>query len=132
MPDSIHLQWPVDSRIINQGFGENPDFYKPFHLPGHEGVDLFANTNDNVYAAADGTVTMAAHPNNHPYGLQIRIRHQSGNTKFETVYAHLAEVLVSPNEEVKAGQLIGRADNTGNRSAGRLRPIETTRTHSKS
>lgn len=110
----IQLQWPVDNHVVNQKFGENPDFYKPFKLPGHEGLDLWADTNANVYAAANGTVTMAAHPNNHPYGLHIRIRHQQGKVVFETIYAHLAEVFVKPNEKVVAGQRIGLADNTGN------------------
>ena len=114
MADLIQIQWPVDSRIINQGFGENPDFYKPFNLPGHEGIDFYADMDANVYAAAPGAVIQANHPDNHPYGLQIRINHQVGKTAFQTVYAHLDQVLVSPGDKVQAGQLIAHADNTGN------------------
>ncbi len=108
------LQWPVDSRRVNQFFGENPDSYKPFGLPGHEGLDLFAITGANVYAAADGEVTEADQPKDHPYGMQIRLVHQAGGKTFRTVYAHLSKILVQKGQKVKAGDLIGLADNTGN------------------
>ena len=114
MPDQFKLNWPVDNHTVNQYFGENPDFYAPFGLPGHEGLDLFAPTNANVYAAADGQVYEADHPDNHPYGLQIRLIHTFGNQVYRTVYAHLAQVFVQPNQNVKTGDRIGLADSTGN------------------
>ena len=110
----FRLGWPVDSRRVNQFFGENPDSYKPFGLPGHEGLDLFAITGANVYAAADGEVTEADQPKDHPYGMQIRLVHQGGGKTFRTVYAHLSKLLVQKGQKVKAGDLIGLADNTGN------------------
>ena len=113
MPN-ITLQWPVDSFIINQGFGKNPNFYKPFGLPGHEGIDFFAPTNANIYAAADGEVFMSEHPGDHPYGLHVRIRHNQNGVTFRTVYAHLQKSLVTEGQKVVAGQRIGKADNTGN------------------
>ena len=111
---AIQLRWPVDSRRINQHFGENPETYKPFKLPGHEGIDLYAPEGANVYAAADGVVTQVGHPQGHPYGLQIRLRHKAGNQTFYTIYAHLSQTFVKLYQEVKAGDLIGLADNTGN------------------
>ncbi len=111
---NITLRWPVDSQRINQGFGKNPDFYKPFGLPGHEGIDFFASTNANVYACADGEVFMSEHPKDHPYGLHVRIRHEQNGVKFKTVYAHLNRSLVKVGQQVKQGDLIGKADNTGN------------------
>ncbi len=114
MADQFHLNWPVDNHIVNQRFGEKPDFYRPFGLPGHEGLDLFAPMNANVYAAADGQIYEADHPDNHPYGLQIRIQHNVGNSVYRTVYAHLAQVFVQPGQNVKAGDRIGLADNSGN------------------
>ncbi|MEJ5315214.1 MAG: SH3 domain-containing protein [Anaerolinea sp.] len=110
----IRLRWPVDSRRINQYFGENPATYKPFGLPGHEGLDLYAPDGANIYAAADGMVEMAGHPSGHPYGLQIRLRHEVSGKVFRTIYAHLSKVLVRQNDAVKAGDLIALADNTGN------------------
>ena len=114
MSDQFRLNWPVDNHTVNQYFGENPDFYAPFGLPGHEGLDLFAPTNANVYAAADGQVYEADHPDNHPYGLQVRLIHTFGNQVYRTVYAHLAQVFVQPNQNVKTGDRIGLADSTGN------------------
>ncbi len=110
----LALRWPVDSHRVNQHFGENPDTYKPFGLPGHEGLDLFALSGANIYAAADGEVYQVSHPKKHPYGLQIRIKHESHGKIYHTIYAHLAEALVKKGQNVSAGELIGRADNTGN------------------
>jgi murein DD-endopeptidase MepM/ murein hydrolase activator NlpD/uncharacterized protein YgiM (DUF1202 family) len=110
----FRLKWPVDSRRVNQFFGENPDSYKPFGLPGHEGLDLFALSGANVYAAADGEVYEAGQPKGHPYGLHVRIKHAGGGKTFRTVYAHLSKTLVQVGQVVKAGDMIGLADNTGN------------------
>ena len=111
---SFQLSWPVDSRRVNQYFGSNPDTYKPFGLPGHEGLDLFAPSGANVYAAASGEVTESDHPQDHPYGLQIRLKHKTGDTVYHTIYAHLSKNLVNKGQNVEAGELIGLADNTGN------------------
>jgi hypothetical protein len=111
---NIKLQWPVDKHIINQPFGANPDFYAPFGLPGHEGVDLYAPFDANVYSAADGQVYRVENPPNHPYGLHIRIKHVAGHQVYRTIYAHLAKAYVSSGQWVKAGELIALADNSGN------------------
>ncbi len=114
MSESFRLQWPVDVHRVNQYFGENPAFYAPFGLAGHEGLDIYAPMNANIYAAADGEVYQASHPANHPYGLHVRIKHEAGGQVYRTIYAHLAQVLVSAGQQVKAGDKIGLADNTGN------------------
>jgi uncharacterized protein YgiM (DUF1202 family) len=111
---SFRLRWPVDSRRVNQHFGKNPESYRPFGLPGHEGLDLFAPSGANIYAAADGEVYEVGHPKDHPYGLHIRIKHQAGGKTFRTVYAHLSKTVARVGQKVSAGDLIGLADNTGN------------------
>ena len=111
---TIKLQWPVDSLRVNQYFGEHPESYRAFGLPGHEGLDLFAITGANVYAAADGQVYQAGHPQNHPYGLHIRIKHEFNGTVYHTIYAHLSSAFVQVGQNVTAGDRIGLADNTGN------------------
>jgi uncharacterized protein YgiM (DUF1202 family) len=114
MSDTFKLSWPVDSRQVNQFFGVNPDFYAKFGLAGHEGLDLRAPTEANVYAAADGEVYFVGHPDNHPYGLFIRIKHDHQGKVYRTIYAHLQEVFVQLGQKVKVGDRIGLADNTGN------------------
>ena len=114
MTERIRLGWPVDKPVVNQHFGKNPEFYKPFGFPGHEGLDLHAPMNANVYAAADGEVYRVSHPPNHPYGLHIRIKHEVAGKVYKTIYAHLTQALVSEGQRVRAGEHIGLADNTGN------------------
>ncbi|HMN62011.1 MAG TPA: SH3 domain-containing protein, partial [Anaerolinea sp.] len=58
--------------------------------------------------------TQASHPSTHPYGLQVRIRHEAGGKVFHTIYAHLTSTHVQVNQRVSAGDLVGQADNTGN------------------
>jgi murein DD-endopeptidase MepM/ murein hydrolase activator NlpD len=52
----FQLRWPTDYPKIVQPFGVNPDIYRRYGLPGHEGLDIRAPFKANVYAAADGTV----------------------------------------------------------------------------
>lgn len=111
---AFKLRWPVDSFRVNQYFGENPETYRPFKLPGHEGIDFYAPTGANIYAAADGTIYQVGHPADHPYGLHVRIRHKAGGKTFHTIYAHLSETFVQEDQVIKAGERIGLADNTGN------------------
>jgi len=117
---SISLVWPTDSRVVTQHFGLRPEFYGAFGLPGHEGIDLRARTNANLYALADGTVTFAGFPTNNPYGLHIRMTHQQNGVTFYTIYAHLEKALVKKGDTVTAGQLIGLSDNSGNSQGSHL------------
>ena len=44
-PDLFKLVWPTaDPKIITQWYGINPQWYAPFGLPGHEGLDIRALT----------------------------------------------------------------------------------------
>jgi murein DD-endopeptidase MepM/ murein hydrolase activator NlpD len=78
----------------------------------HYGTDLKGVTGDNIYCVFDGVVRIAVR--NKTYGNVVIVRHYNG---LETFYAHCSKMLVSPNQEVKAGELIGLIGNTG-RSRG--------------
>ena len=107
----FYLAWPTDYPVVTQPFGVNAQIYHRFGLPGHEGIDMRALTNTNIYAAFEGVVyEVFRDAKRHAYGIHVRIRHRDG---FKTVYAHLARPLVGVGEEVKGGQLIGKADSTG-------------------
>ena len=107
----FYMLWPTDFAVITQEFGANPDIYGRWGFPGHEGVDFRARPNTNIYACADGVVyRVHMNPDNHPYGVHVRIRHDGG---YKTVYAHFAKALVVNGQMVKAGDIIGKADSTG-------------------
>lgn len=112
MSDFKFEVWPTEFRRITQLFGANPQNYAQFGLPGHEGLDLMAPTGSKIFAVAPGRVKMVeTNPHKHAYGIHVRIEHQDG---YETVYAHFQEAKVKVGDQVKAGDVIGLADNTGN------------------
>jgi murein DD-endopeptidase MepM/ murein hydrolase activator NlpD len=120
---AFRLRWPTDFPKITQAFGVNPDIYRRFGLPGHEGLDIRAPMNSNVYAAADGTVFQVntdgklANGNTHAYGIHVRLQHSDG---YQTIYAHLMKAIVTVGQQVKAGELLGLADSTGNSTGSHL------------
>jgi hypothetical protein len=113
---SFRIHWPTQCSAITQQFRERPEFYAKFGLPGHEGIDFEAPEGSDIYAVADGVVGEVrldgnSDPLNKPYGNQLRVRHDGG---YESIYAHLLQASVTIGQSVKAGQLVGLADNTGN------------------
>lgn len=114
MNGRFRLRWPVDSHIITQYFGENPEIYAAFNQAGHEGLDFVAPVGANVYACADGEVFAVQQPSKgNAYGLHVRLRHWVDGREYRTVYAHLSKVLVSRGQFVEAGDLVGLAGETG-------------------
>ena len=85
----------------------------------HQGVDLPLKTGDPVYAAFTGKVRVSK--NWSAYGEAIIIRHENG---IETLYAHLSKRLVSEDQWVNAGDIIGYGGSTG-RSSGPHLHFET-------
>jgi hypothetical protein len=103
-------RWPAESRAITQHFGENPHLYVDHNLPGHEGVDFHAPVGTKVFSVAVGQVRHVFHDLDHPYGINVRVAHADG---YETIYAHLHEAHVQPGQQVRAGQILGLAGETG-------------------
>ena len=95
----------------SSGFGTRTD---PFRgTPAfHSGLDLAGPDNAKVMATQDGRVEFAGWKT--AYGNVVDIKHEYG---FGTRYAHLARVLVTPDQYVKKGQVIGIQGSTG-RSTG--------------
>lgn len=79
----------------------------------HKGIDVPGDTGDPIYAAKEGTVTVAEYKNN-GYGNVIEIDHGNG---LVTLYAHLDTISVKPGDFVYPGQVIGGMGTTG-RSTG--------------
>lgn len=104
--------WPTEFRSINQAFGANPQNYSKFGLPGHEGLDIMAPTGSKIFSVAPGIVRVVeTNPTRNPYGIHVRVEHSDG---YETIYGHLQEARVRAGQQVRAGELLGLADDTGN------------------
>ena len=108
---AIKLIVPVNGPIT-QLFGENPEDYKKFGFPGHNGIDYGIPNGTPVSAAAAGTVAAVAFENG-GYGNYVKLSHMDGSKLYFTYYAHLASATVSPGQKVKAGTIVGLSDNTG-------------------
>lgn len=129
---NIVLYRPVKPLSLNQGFGSNPEYYAKFHdslgqpLKGHDGLDMAASHGQPVYAAHDG---LAQYKLDEHGGDGVFITtttpydYTGAQSYFTTCYWHLCSAsdtafkpLIPTNGgryPVKAGDLIGYADNTG-------------------
>jgi murein DD-endopeptidase MepM/ murein hydrolase activator NlpD len=113
------LQWPVQGyQRINQGFGEHPENYREWGLPGHEGIDFLAPSGTPVLACAPGEVyQVRSDKDGNAYGNHVRIKHADG---YQTIYAHLSVTQVNVGDHVETGQQIGLSGNTGNSRGAHL------------
>lgn len=94
--------------VVNSDFGWRKWKY-------HYGIDLGLNIGDSIVSAFDGTVRVVKRSKS--YGRCIVIRNNNG---LETLYAHLSKTSVIPNQEVKAGELIGLGGNSGHSTGPHL------------
>lgn len=118
LPDSFrinlrHFCMPTPSRVVTSNFGARWG-------RAHKGLDIKVYIGDTIRAAFSGKVRMVAYEAR-GYGNYIVIRHGNG---LETIYGHLSKHLVSENQEVRAGDVIGLGGNTG-RSTGSHLHFET-------
>ena len=74
----------------------------------HRGLDFKASYGTPIYAAADGTVSMAGRNGGH--GNYVRLNHGSG---LQTGYSHMSRIAVSNGTRVRRGQVIGYVGSTG-------------------
>jgi murein DD-endopeptidase MepM/ murein hydrolase activator NlpD len=106
--------WPATSHQITQRFGENPEAYERWGLPGHDGVDIAASFGDPIYAAASGKVyRVERDPSSGNYGVHVRVEHRDN---YKTIYAHLSSIPASIHTGLDVGgngQIIGFAGNSG-------------------
>ncbi len=104
----ISLQPPV-SGPITQEFGEHPEVYIRWKMPGHNGRDYGVEENTPVHAAADGIVEKIGFENG-GFGQYIKLKHPG---MVYTYYAHLNKASVEPGMRVSAGDVIGLSGSTG-------------------
>jgi murein DD-endopeptidase MepM/ murein hydrolase activator NlpD len=74
----------------------------------HRGIDVRAAYGQDIQAAGAGRVVSAGREG--AYGETVVIEHAGG---LRTRYAHLSAALVTPGQDVTAGQVVGRAGRSG-------------------
>ncbi|BFU60605.1 MULTISPECIES: murein hydrolase activator NlpD [Rodentibacter] len=100
---NISWLWPASGNII-QGFSNSDG--------GNKGIDIAGSRGQAVKAAAAGRVVYAGNALR-GYGNLIIIKH---NDDFLSAYAHNDRILVSDQQEVKAGQEIAKMGSSGTNS----------------
>lgn len=104
--------WPIDRRNlrkIDPYGGRMHPIYKRWIM--HKGIDLGAHIGDPVYATGDAVVKSTdLGQRRRGYGQQVLLEHGFG---YQTRYAHLSRIDVVPGQEIKRGEQIGLAGNTG-------------------
>lgn len=118
LPDSFRINlrgfcMPTPSRVVTSNFGARWGRQ-------HKGLDIKVYIGDTIRAAFDGKVRVVRY-DKRGYGKFVVIRHPNG---LETYYGHLSKQLVSEDQEVRAGDVIGLGGNTG-RSTGSHLHFET-------
>ncbi len=103
------FRWPAQGRIIT-GFGPKPNGQQ------NDGINLAVPEGTPIKAAEEGVVAYAGNELK-GYGNLVLVRHPNG---YVTAYAHASELLVKRNDQVKRGQVIARAGQTGNVSSPQL------------
>ena len=134
------LYQPLKPFSINQKFGENRACYRKvndkyeilmcdgFNPPvgytslygakGHLGVDLASTHAQEVYCAQDGIVSFI--DANIKSGLDVKIQTTFEGKTYTHIYEHLMGYQPQVGDFVRAGQLVGWADNTGYSSGDHL------------
>jgi murein DD-endopeptidase MepM/ murein hydrolase activator NlpD len=124
-PDAVPSALPADvGRVLSSGAGESDELgmpagditskfgwrTDPFHGAAkfHRGIDIRAAYGQDVPSAGAGRVISAGTQGG--YGQTVVVEHADG---LRTRYAHLSTTLVAPGDDVRAGQAVGRAGNSG-------------------
>jgi murein DD-endopeptidase MepM/ murein hydrolase activator NlpD len=137
----IALYYPVSPYSLNQGFAQNPAYYARFTdqfghpEKGHNGNDLAASHGQPIYAPCDGYAQYAEDVHGGE-GIYLTTNdlydYAGGSAQYRIILWHMVgnsdSAYPSPistdgaKHDVKAGDLIGYADNTG-------APFESSGTH---
>lgn len=113
--DLRHFCMPTKSRVVTSNYGYRASFGRQ-----HKGLDVKVYIGDTIRSAFSGKVRIVRYEAG-GYGKYVVIRHNNG---LETIYGHLSAQLVTENQVVRAGDVIGLGGNTG-RSTGSHLHFET-------
>jgi len=74
----------------------------------HEGVDIVGIFGGKIVCTADGVVIFSKRKGS--YGKVVCVKHNFG---YETRYGHLSKILVTPDQKLKRGDIVGYLGSTG-------------------
>ena len=103
------FRWPANGRII-AGYGPTTNGQQ------NDGINIALPENTPVKAAEDGVVAYAGNELK-GYGNLVLVRHSNG---YVSAYAHASELAVKRGDNVKRGQTIAKAGQTGNVTSPQL------------
>jgi murein DD-endopeptidase MepM/ murein hydrolase activator NlpD len=101
-PSELSMRWPLRGKVIS-AFGPKTNGMK------NEGINIAVPEGTNIQAAETGVVAYAGNELK-GYGNLILIRHAGG---FVTAYAHASQLMVKKGDQIKRGQVIAKAGQTG-------------------
>jgi septal ring factor EnvC (AmiA/AmiB activator) len=107
------LPWPVKGRVIHK-FGKQRD-NKLKTTINYTGIDIKANSGDEVRAVFTGVVSMITYLSG--YGNTIILDHGEG---YYTVYSHLDEFFVELDELILTNKVIGLVGDSGSLEGSKL------------
>lgn len=118
MVRSIPAIMPISNKDLTRvassfGMRIHP-FYKVLKM--HTGMDFTAPTGTDIYSTGDGMVAKIEYAQR-GYGYNVMIDHGFG---YETLYAHMSQIIVRPGQKIKRGTVIGYVGNTGTSVAPHL------------
>lgn len=102
---------PIIKGWMSSAYGYRTDPFKG-HKAWHKGVDFAGKMGSEIIAVAAGVVTWS--DKRYGYGNLVQINHGNG---YSTRYGHNSELLVTPGQVVKKGQVIAKMGSSG-RSTG--------------
>ena len=110
-PAKASISAPIsDKKAVAKEGNATP--VEPDQIQFHKGLDIAVPYGTDVRSAAAGTVIFAGQKGG--YGNCVIVSHGNG---LATLYAHLSQLLVKADDEIKVNQVIAKSGNSG-RSTG--------------
>lgn len=110
----ILYRYPLSHGVMTSDYGRREDPIN-HRASWHKGIDLAAPFGAEVFAANSGTVSDSG--TDDVYGNYILLSHPNG---FQTFYAHLSRIGVTPFAKVHAGEAIGNVGDSGRATGAHL------------
>lgn len=120
--NSTGIAWPTMQTTINACY--QCDNYLNYYDVLHGGVDIAGTNAIPIVAISSGVVSHAGTFSTYPsstYGKSVFIDHDtqnpnmtsSSNAVYQSRYAHMCEILVTEDQQVQRGKILGYIGNTG-------------------